>query len=127
MREQRKFMRVELSLPVDCFAVDAQGVSGPAIRATLVDLSAGGARLLLDGPVPLGAAMRLQITCAEPSLAISVLGTAVRSLRREAGGFDLGVRFVALPQEQRVALTRFVLAHARATGQRSAPVTPAAA
>lgn len=115
-------MRVELSLPVECFAVDGQGVSGPAIRATLVDLSAGGARMVLDGPVPLGAALRLHVVSEEPPLTVSVLGTTVRSMRRDTGGFDVGVQFVALATEQRVALTRFVLSHARATGQRSAPV-----
>ena len=126
MREQRKFMRVELALQVECFAVDAQGVSGPAVRATLLDLSAGGARVGLDGPVPLGAAMRLQVETGQPPLSVSLLSTVVRCHRRESGGFDVGVQWVALTPEQRVQLTRFVLSHARRTGAGSTVVAGAA-
>jgi c-di-GMP-binding flagellar brake protein YcgR len=122
MREQRRFMRVELSLPVECFAIDGKGVAGPAVRAGLSDLSGGGARLSLDGPIALGAAMRIALRCDEPAVDLALLCTVVRCTRRDAGGFDVGVQFVALPPAERVALTRFVLARARATGQRSETV-----
>lgn len=125
MREQRKFMRVELALQVECFAVDAQGVSGPAVKATLVDLSAGGARVGLDGPVPLGAAIRLNVSSEQPPLSVTLLATVVRCHRRESGGFDVGVQWVALTPDQRVSLTRFVLSHAKRTGTGSSVVAAA--
>lgn len=115
-------MRVELMLPVECFAIDQKGIAGPAVRAELHDVSGGGARLALDGPVALGAAMRIALRCDEPPVDLALLATVVRCNRRDTGGFDIGVQFVALPAPERVALTRFVLARARATGQRSGAV-----
>jgi c-di-GMP-binding flagellar brake protein YcgR len=128
VKNKRRFIRVGLQTSTTCSLLDPSGVGNRAIDVTLVDLSAGGAALVATEPAVVGRPVRLAVHSANPEIDITVIGTVVRADARAADGqYRFAVRFVALPDPERVALTRFVLKAARTNGQGADLIVPGAA
>jgi len=98
--EQRKYPRVPLSVKVT--KLD----SGAFQYYQASNISAGGMFIKADEPLPIGT--RLRITVSMPRHPLEVEGEVVRVMLE--GGFQsgMGVKFDALPEDQRQMIEAFV-------------------
>ncbi len=91
--ERRQHARVACSGEVDLVA------NGATVRGRLLDVSLGGARMLVSSTsAQWGDSVQLLLRAGEP--ATSVAATVVRTQRTETG-LALGLRFDSLPPESR--------------------------
>jgi c-di-GMP-binding flagellar brake protein YcgR len=116
-RERRKFVRVALEMASSCSFLDASGLPKNVSQVTILDLSAGGAKIQTREPLVPGAPVRLHVHGEDPAIDVNVLARALRVDRQADGSVAAGLEFVALQPPDRVQLTRFVLTAARKSGQ----------
>ncbi len=114
-RESRTFVRVDVGLPGACNVVDPRGNPTGTIGARVVNLSAGGAYVLVDEPLHVGASVRVRLASFQPILALDPSARVVR-VDRIDGRHGAALQFVDHAAEDIVTLTRFVLASARPVG-----------
>lgn len=126
-KNKRKYVRVGLRASTTCSLLDPSGVGSRTLEVTISDLSAGGAALIAAEPVVVGQPVRIVIAQDEPPIDIAVIGSVIRADVRSADGqYRFAVRFAAIGDHERVALTRFVLKAARTSGQGADLIVPGA-
>ena len=74
--------------------------------AMLVDVSEGGLRLMVEGPVPLGTEVQLRLEFVDCDVPIQVLAQVVWC--RQSPPYEVGVRFLELEPEHRHRLSGLV-------------------
>ena len=109
MREQRRNVRVLLTLPLDRFAFRVGHGDWEEADATLRDLSAGGASVATDRAIPIGAHVRMTFPMLLEGWACAVHCTVM--VAHESGSVRyrqhrLGLRFDDLPHQTRDWLVR---------------------
>jgi PilZ domain len=118
-RSPRRNLRAAVRLGVLVVREDDQEGHSAAAGET-ADLSAGGAGIVCDLYLPLGARLLLGLCLEDGPL---MLGARVRYRRRDPDGrWRYGVRFSSWPDDARARLTRQVLrSAAAANGEDEAP------
>jgi c-di-GMP-binding flagellar brake protein YcgR len=107
--------RSGLDLEATCLQLDELGVPDSGARARVVELSAGGARIVLDRPLEPGSRLVLRLELEGvidlPAIATVVGARPAGTAGQGAGaaeGFECGLRFEALDAERKALLARFV-------------------
>lgn len=121
-REQRKYLRTELSLPADCIVLDEAGITARTHDVTVLDLSAGGARIEATEALMPGMSIRLMLKHDDPEIDTTPLARILRTAPTPDGTHIAAMEFVGLDTNDRVAITRFVLITARRSGQGATPI-----
>jgi hypothetical protein len=110
-------VRVPTELAAPAFLFD---LAHPFV-ARVLDLSAGGAMIEADRPLPRGGRVRLRLRADDPGLDMAVLAVVVRQCP-ERGANVCAIRFDELAQPRQVEIVRYVLCEMR---RQVAPVHPA--
>lgn len=82
------------------------------------DISAGGALLVMAGPVSRGRNIQIEIVWTDPVLSLSLEGRIVRVVVSE-GGVEVSVEFQRADWKQGLEIVRWVLKEAKRTNQMS--------
>ena len=121
--QRRRHVRVGTDRLVGVRVVDR--VTGEPARdsvtASVRDISAGGALLVMAGPVSRGRNIQIEIVWTDPVLSLSLEGRIVRVAAGE-DGLEVSVEFERADWKQRLEIVRWVLKEAKRTNQMSDPV-----
>jgi len=114
--QRREHVRIQLCVvPERVCLLDAEGESEP-IPALMLDLSAGGTRLRLDRPLPIGERLQLSFSIPGWSAPITTRADVRRCQRVEHADpprWDIGCQFVDLGQREADQIVRFVFSRQR--------------
>ena len=89
-----------------------------SVTASVRDISAGGALLVIPGPVSRGRNIQIEIVWTDPVLSLSLEGRIVRVAARE-DGVEVSVEFQGADWKQGLEIVRWVLKEAKRTNQMS--------
>jgi c-di-GMP-binding flagellar brake protein YcgR len=120
-RNRRHNYRVLAEVPAVLHAAHG-GALGPPLSATVLDLSASGARVVVHDPILPRSAVCLRIGEGGDTLELSAEATVVRLDRPTPGSVTVALEFTTLDLRARIALSRSVLRLARDLGQGSDPI-----
>ena len=114
LEEQRRFVRVGARLEL-AYAVLPDGMMR---RTAIVDVSAGGLRLLTEQPVPTGASLQIAVSlpgCEHPVHAIAqprwTQTTELLDRRGPQRSVQTGLAFVEIAPADQEALGQFIMTH----------------
>ena len=107
IQDRRKSGRVKLSSSATYTRFDSKGRAYDPKPLKSMDLSSGGVKLRSDFPVESGET--LEITIALGPNMVNFKGKVVYVAPSEDQGFELGISIVEIENQDRVALTRFVI------------------
>jgi c-di-GMP-binding flagellar brake protein YcgR len=119
-KQRRHFFRVATDLEAACRLVDGF-LAGPELAVRVRDVSAGGAWLEVPEQLSREQVLRLELAVDDPPLSLRARARVVRRVEA-AGRSYAGVEFQGLDKRTKAAITRFVFAEARRTGQGAAYV-----
>jgi len=109
--QRRDNVRVSVMFPVYVRPYDIKGILGSRINATVVDLSAGGVRIVLPDPLWEGLIVELALQIPDMGERICV-GTVIRATENPNAGpaalYAAGVQFTEISEIVRRDITRFV-------------------
>lgn len=119
-RQRRRHVRVGTDRAVSVRVVDR--VTGEPARdsvtASVRDISAGGALLVMAAPVSRGRKIQIEIVWTDPALSLLLDGRIVRVAAPEDGG-EVSVEFQRADWKQGLEIARWVLKEAKRTNQMS--------
>lgn len=114
--QQRKFVRIPISIPVK-YAVEPDGDEKPEFKeAFTVNLSAGGMKLALKAPFKEGATLllRFQLEIKEQVLTFELKGKIVRlevkELKDKRRVYHAGIEFLDISRNTQDKIMRFIFA-----------------
>lgn len=108
---RRFHYRADLGIEATCLQLDRNGTPAWGARARVVELSAGGARVIVEAPVEQGTRLVLRLELVD-TIDLPAIATVVRIYGEGHDGRQercvCGLRFEFLDQEQKALLARFV-------------------
>ena len=110
MTERRQHHRLAVSLPVErASLLDVDGDVAASLSATVLDISVGGARLVVNEPIALGDLIDFAVALGDPPWRLEARGVVIHALQRGRGGsYRVGVQFIDLSSLQERRLARFI-------------------
>jgi c-di-GMP-binding flagellar brake protein YcgR len=105
-RHRRHDLRIVAALPAVVHPVRPDGELGPPLSATVLDLSAGGSRVVVHAPVLPGSSVCLRVGEGTDELALSATAAVVWRDRPAEGLVTIGLRFTGLGPRARADLSR---------------------
>ncbi|PIQ82711.1 MAG: hypothetical protein COV76_02205 [Candidatus Omnitrophica bacterium CG11_big_fil_rev_8_21_14_0_20_64_10] len=95
----RQYLRLPAAWPIKCEVLSQ--TNGRELSKTR-DVSAGGVRVRVRQPIPVGTTVRISIVVQELNRTIEAEAQVVRSLPGGRNGSELGIRFIRIdPGDQR--------------------------
>jgi len=114
IRDRRNSTRIKISSSAIYTRFDNKGRACEQKASKSMDISSGGVRIKSDFPVDSGEL--LEITIALGPNMVSFKGRVVHANPSEGQGFELGISIEEIDNQDRVALTRFVIQKWRREG-----------
>ncbi len=105
----RRYLRLPAAWPVKCTALSAS--DGQSVHSTQ-DVSAGGVSMISREMIPVGSRMQVEIHVPPLNRSISLTVVVVRCLLQKDGRFDLGLRFLDFPENERAQLDQAIARYA---------------
>ena len=108
--ERRQHYRLAVSFPVErasLFDVDGDVVA--SLSATVLEISIGGARLVVNKPIAPGDLIDFAVALGDPPWRLEARALAVHAFQRRRGGsYHVGAHFIDLSSLQERRLSRFI-------------------
>jgi c-di-GMP-binding flagellar brake protein YcgR len=105
---QRNAVRVDTTVNVQWRFTPAGRIATDFQKATLSDLSTGGAQLTVDRELKVGVKVDCQAPLAASGASLMIHGEVRRVDKTRTGKFNAGLRFVELASETEAAIVDFI-------------------
>jgi c-di-GMP-binding flagellar brake protein YcgR len=105
---QRNAVRVDTTVNVQWRFTPAGKIATEYQKATLSDLSTGGAQLTVDRELKVGSKVDCQVPLAAAGAPVLIQGEVRRTDKTRTGKFNAGLRFVGLTPEAERAIVDFI-------------------
>jgi len=112
-QDRRNAIRVKLAAPASCIRFDKKGWVRKFVTTRSMDIGSGGVRLKSSFPVDLRE--MLQVTIAFRPRMLTFRGEVVHVTVSEDENLEFGVRIKEINDQDRIALTKFIIRKCRET------------
>ena len=109
--QNREFVRVKITRPIDVRVVDEDGALQPMVTTNTVDISGGGLCFVMFNVIRIGTKVTMEMDNLPHIELLSLMGEVVRCHEVDISGikvYHIGVKFIDFPRQEQNKLIRFL-------------------